>query len=173
MNRITAALYRFLVVYLSVSMFVTSIPLAPSTAYADDAGAVAVESEAQETDSSSDADVDAVDNASSSGEGSSSTTSDQTNNAQDESSSSDTSTSTSSLAQDLSLSATDSDAAKSLVATAEPSSDDSEVDPLVYEDPMVYEYAKLMPNGYVYPCDASGSVTVEIDGNDPYGSSVD
>ena len=173
MNRITAALYRFLVVYLSVAMVVTSIPLAPSTAYADDAGAVAVESEAQETDSSSDADVDAVDNASSSGEGSSSTTSDQTNNAQDESSSSDTNTSTSSLAQDLSSSATDSDAAKSLVATAEPSSDDSEVDPLVYEDTTVYEYAKLMPNGYVYPCDASGSVTVEIDGNDPYGSSVD
>lgn len=154
-------------------MVVTSIPLAPSTAYADDAGAVAVESEAQETDSSSDADVHAVDNASSSGEGSSSTASDQTNNAQDESSSSDTSTSTSSLAQDLSISATDSDAAKSLVATAEPSSDDSEVDPLVYEDPTVCEYAKLMPNGYVYPWDASGSVTVEIDGNDPYGSSVD
>lgn len=120
MNRITAALYRFLVVYLSVATVVTSIPLAPSTAYADDAGAVAVESEAQETDSSSDADVDAVDNASSSGEGSSSTTSDQTNNAQDESPGSDTSTSTSSLAQDLSSSATDSDAAKSLVATAEP-----------------------------------------------------
>ena len=173
MNRITAALYRFLVVYLSVAMVVTSIPLAPRAAYADDAGAVAVESEAQETDSSSDADVDAVDNASSSGEGSSSTTSDQTNNAQDESSSSDTSTSTSSLAQDLSSSATDSDAAKSLVATAEPSSDDSEVDPLVYEDPTVCEYAKLMPNGYVYPCDAGGSVTVEIDGNDPYENSVD
>lgn len=173
MNRITAALYRFLVVYLSVAMVATSIPLAPRAAYADDAGALAVESEAQETDSSSDADVHAVDNASSSGESSSSTASDQTNNAQDESSSSDTSTSTSSLAQDLSISATDSDAAKSLVATAEPSSDDSEVDPLVYEDPTVYEYAKLMPNGYVYPCDASGSVTVEIDGNDPYGSSVD
>ena len=173
MNRITAALYRFLVVYLSVAMVVTSIPLAPSTAYADDAGAVAVESEAQEADSSSDADVDAVDDTSSTDGGSSSTTSDQTNNAQDESSSSDTSTSTSSLAQDLSSSATDSDAAKSLVATAEPSSNDSEVDPLVFEDPTVYEYAKLMPNGYVYPCDASGSVTVEIDGNDPYGSSVD
>ncbi|MDD7109775.1 MAG: hypothetical protein PUH98_05500, partial [Collinsella sp.] len=75
MNRITAALYRFLVVYLSVAMVVTSIPLAPSTAYADDAGAVAVENEAQETDSGSDADADAVDNASSLGEGGSSTTS--------------------------------------------------------------------------------------------------
>ena len=91
MNRITAALYRFLVVYLSVAMVVTSIPLAPRAAYADDAGALAVESEAQETDSSSDADVHAVDNASSSGEGSSSTASDQMNNAQDESSSSDAS----------------------------------------------------------------------------------
>ena len=173
MNRITAALYRFLVVYLSVAMVVTSIPLAPSTAYADDAGAVAVENEAQETDSGSDADADAVDNASSLGEGGSSTTSDQTNNALDESSSSDTSTSTSSLAQDLSSSATNSDAAKTSPATAEPSSDDSEVDPLVYEDPTVYEYAKLMPNGYVYPCDAGGSVTVEIDENDPNENSVD
>ena len=38
---------------------------------------------------------------------------------------------------------------------------------------MVCEYAKLMPNGYVYPCDAGGSVTVEIDGSDPYENSVD
>lgn len=172
MNRITAALYRFLVVYLSVAMVVTSIPLAPSTAYADDAGAVPVESEAQDTDSSSDADVDAVDNASSSGEGSSSTTSDQTNNAQDESSSSDTSTSTSSLAQDLSSSATDSDAAKTSPATAEPPSDDSEVDALTYE-PTVYEYAKFMPNYYLYPCDADGNVTVEIDEDNPRENSVD
>lgn len=172
MNRITAALYRFLVVYLSVAMVVTSIPLAPRAAYADDAGAVAVESEAQESDSSSDADVDTVDNASSSSEGSSSTTSDQTNNAQDESSSSDTSTSTLSLAQDLSSSATNSDAAKSLAATAEPSSDDSEVDALTYE-PTVYEYAKFMPNYYLYPCDADGNVTVEIDENNPRENSVD
>ena len=172
MNRITAALYRFLVVYLSVAMVVTSIPLAPRAAYADDAGALAVESEAQETDSSSDADVHAVDNASSSGEGSSSTASDQTNNAQDESSSSDASTSMSSLAQDLSISATDSDAAKSLVATAEPSSDDSEVDALTYE-PTVCEYAKFMPNYYLYPCDADGNVTVEIDENNPRENSVD
>ena len=172
MNRITAALYRFLVVYLSVAMVVTSIPLAPSTAYADDAGAVPVESEAQDTDSSSDADVDAVDNASSSGEGSSSTTSDQTNNAQDESSSSDTSTSTSSLAQDLSSSATDSDAAKTSPATAEPPSDDREVDALTYE-PTVYEYAKFMPNYYLYPCDADGNVTVEIDEDNPRENSVD
>ena len=172
MNRITAALYRFLVIYLSVAMVVTSIPLAPRAAYADDAGALAVESEAQETDSGSDADVDAVDNASSSSEGSSSTTSDQTNNAQDESSSSDTSTSTSSLAQDLSSSATDSDAAKTSPATAEPPSDDSEVDALTYE-PTVYEYAKFMPNYYLYPCDANGNLTVEIDENDPRENSVD
>ena len=173
MNRITAALYRFLVVYLSVAMVVTSIPLAPSTAYADDTEALAVENEAQETDSDSDADAKASYSASSSDEGSSSTSSDQTNNAQDKSSSSDTSTSTSSLAQDLSSSATDSDAAKTSPATAEPPSDDSEVDALVYEDPVVCEYAKLMPNGYVYPCDAGGSVTVEIDENDPYENSVD
>lgn len=173
MNRITAALYRFLVVYLSVAMVVTSIPLAPSTAYADDTEALAVENEAQETDSDSDADAKASYSASSSDEGSSSTSSDQTNNAQDKSSSSDTSTSTSSLAQDLSSSATDSDAAKTSPATAEPPSDDSEVDALVYEDPVVCEYAKLMPNGYVYPCDAGGSVTVEIDENDPNENSVD
>ena len=173
MNRITAALYRFLVVYLSVAMIVTSIPLAPSTAYADDTEALAVENEAQETDSDSDADAKASYSASSSDEGSSSTSSDQTNNAQDKSSSSDTSTSTSSLAQDLSSSATDSDAAKTSPATAEPPSDDSEVDALVYEDPVVCEYAKLMPNGYVYPCDAGGSVTVEIDENDPNENSVD
>ena len=173
MNRITAALYRFLVVYLSVAMVVTSIPLAPSTAYADDTEALAVENEAQETDSDSDADAKASYSASSSDEGSSSTSSDQTNNAQDKSSSSDTSTSTSSLAQDLSSSATDSDAAKTSPATAEPPSDDSEVDALVYEDPVVCEYAKLMPNGYVYPCDAGGSVTVEIDDNDPNENSVD
>lgn len=172
MNRITAALYRFLVVYLSVAMVVTSIPLAPSTAYADDVGAVAVESEAQETDSSSDADVDAVDNASSSGEGSSSTTSDQTNNAQDKSSSSDTSTPASSLAQDLAGASADSDVARSLAATAESPSDDSEVDALTYE-PTVYEYAKFMPNYYLYPCDADGNVTVEIDENNPRENSVD
>ena len=173
MNRITAALHRFLVVYLSVAMVVTSIPLAPSTAYADDTEALAVENEAQETDSDSDADAKASYSASSSDEGSSSTSSDQTNNAQDKSSSSDTSTSTSSLAQDLSSPATDSDAAKTSPATAEPPSDDSEVDALVYEDPVVCEYAKLMPNGYAYPCDAGGSVTVEIDENDPNENSVD
>ena len=173
MNRITAALYRFLVVYLSVAMVVTSIPLAPSTAYADDAGAPAVESEVQETDSGSDADADAVDDASSTDEGGSSASSDQTNNAQDESSNAASDTPGTSLAQDLAGAATNSDAAKSLAATAESPSDDSEVDALVYEDPTVYEYAKLMPNGYVYPCDASGSVTVEIDGNDPHENSVD
>lgn len=171
MNRITAALYRFLVVYLSVAMVVTSIPLAPSTAYADDAGAVAVESEAQETDSGSD--TDAVDESSPSDESASSASSDQENNTQDDSSSAASDAPGTSLAQDLTSAATDSDAAKSSPATSESSSDDSEVDPLVYEGPTVYEYAKLMPNGYVYPCDASGSVTVEIDGNDPYGSSVD
>lgn len=173
MNRITAALYRFLVVYLSVAMVVTSIPLAPSTAYADDAGAVAVESEAQETDSGSGADAKTGDDASSTDGGSSSTTSDQTNNTQDDSSSAASDAPGTSLAQDLAGAATNSDTAKSLATTAEPSSDDSEVDPLVYEDPTVYEYAKLMPNGYVYPCDASGSVTVEIDGNDPHENSVD
>lgn len=173
MNRITAALYRFLVVYLSVAMVVTSIPLAPSTAYADDTEALAVENEAQETDSGSDADAKASDNASSSDEGSSSTTSGQTNNAQDKSSSSDTSTPASSLAQDLAGEAADSDVARTSPATAEPPSDDSEVDALVYEDPVVCEYAKLMPNGYVYPCDAGGSVTVEIDENDPNENSVD
>lgn len=171
MNRITAALYRFLVVYLSVAMVVTSIPLAPSTAYADDASALAVENEAQETDS--DSDTDAVDESSSSDESASSTTFDQTNNTQDDSSSAASDNPGTSLAQDLAGAATNSDAAKSLATTAEPSSDDSEVDPLVNEDPTVYEYAKLMPNGYVYPCDASGSVTVEIDGNDPYENSVD
>ena len=171
MNRITAALYRFLVVYLSVAMVVTSIPLAPSTAYADDAGAVPVESEAQDTDSGSD--TDAVDESSPSDDSTSSTSSDPTNNTQDDSSSAASDTPGTSLAQDLAGAATNSDAAKSLAATAEPSSDGNEVDSLVYEDPTAYEYAKLMPNGYVYPCDASGSVTVEIDGNDPYGSSVD
>ena len=173
MNRITAALYRFLVVYLSVAMVVTSIPLAPSTAYADDAGAVAVESEAQEADSGSEADADAVDDASSTDGGSSSTTSDQTNNTQVDSSNAASDTPGTSLAQDLAGAATNSDAAKNLAATAESPSDDSEVDALVYEDPTTYQYAKLMPNGYVYPCDASGSVTVEIDGNDPHENSVD
>ena len=173
MNRITAALYRFLVVYLSVAMVVTSIPLAPRAAYADDAGATAVESEAQETDSGSDADVDAVDDTSSADEGSSSTTSDQTNNTQDDSSNAASDTPGTSLTQDLAGAATNSDAAKNLAATAESPSDDSEVDAPTYEDPTVYEYAKLMPNGYVYPCDASGSVTVEIDGNDPHENSVD
>ena len=173
MNRITAALYRFLVVYLSVAMVVTSIPLAPSTAYADDAGAVAVESEAQEADSGSDTDADAVDDTSSTDGGSSSTTYDQTNNTQDDSSNAASDTPGTSLAQDLAGAATDSDAAKSLAATAEPSSDDSEVDALVYEDPTVYEYAKLMPSHYVYPCDANGNITVEIDESDPYKNSVD
>ena len=173
MNRITAALYRFLVVYLSVAMVVTSIPLAPSTAYADGAGAVAVESEAQVADSGSDTDADAVDDTSSTDEGSSSTTYDQTNNTQDDSSNAASDTPGTSLAQDLAGAALDSDAAKSLAATAEPSSDDSEVDALVYEDPTVYEYAKLMPSHYVYPCDANGNITVEIDESDPYKNSVD
>lgn len=173
MNRITAALYRFLVVYLSVAMVVTSIPLAPSTAYADGAGAVAVESEAQVADSGSDTDADAVDDTSSTDEGSSSTTYDQTNNTQDDSSNAASDTPGTSLAQDLAGAALDSDAAKSLAATAEPSSDDSEVDALVYEDPTVYEYAKLMPSHCVYPCDANGNITVEIDESDPYKNSVD
>ena len=172
MNRITAALYRFLVVYLSVAMVVTSIPLAPRAAYADDAGATAVESEAQETDSGSDADADAVDDTSSADEGSSSTTSDQTNNAQDKSSSSDTNIPASSLTQDLSSAATDSDAAKTSPATAESPSDSSQTDALGHKEPTVYEYAKLMPNGNVYPCDASGNVTVEIDESDPNKNSV-
>ena len=172
MNRITAALYRFLVVYLSVAMVVTSIPLAPSTAYADDAGAVAVESEAQEADLGSDTDADAVDDSSSANEGSSSAASDSTDSSQDKSSSSDTNTLASSLAQDLASDATDSDAAKSLAAMAEPSSDDSEVDALTYE-PTVYEYAKFMPNYYLYPCDANGNLTVEIDENNPNENSVD
>ena len=172
MNRITAALYRFLVVYLSVAMVVTSIPLAPRAAYADDAGATAVESDAQETDSGSDADADAVDDTSSADEGGSSTTSGQTNNAQDESSSSDTNIPASSLAQDLSSAATDSDAAKTSPATAVSPSDSSQTDALGHKEPTVYEYAKLMPNGNVYPCDASGNVTVEIDESDPNKNSV-
>ena len=172
MNRITAALYRFLVVYLSVAMVVTSIPLAPSTAYADDSSALAVESEAQEADSDSDTDADAVDDSSSANEGSSSAASDSTDSSQDKSSSSDTNTLASSLAQDLASDATDSDAAKSLAAMAEPSSDDSEVDALTYE-PTVYEYAKFMPNYYLYPCDANGNLTVEIDENNPNENSVD
>lgn len=171
MNRITAALYRFLVVYLSVAMVATSIPLAPRAAYADDTEALAVESKAQETDSGSD--TDAVDESSPSDESASSTSSDQTNNTQDDSSNAASDTPGTSLAQDLAGDATNSDAAKSLAATAESSPDDSEVGPLVYEDPTVYQYAKLMPNGYVYPCDASGNVTVEIDGNDPHENSVD
>ncbi len=172
MNRITAALYRFLVVYLSVAMVVTSIPLAPRAAYADDAGATAVESEAQETDSGSDADADAADDTSSADEGSSSTTSDQTNNAQGKSSSSDTNIPASSLTQNLSSAATDSDAAKTSPATAESPSDSSQTDALGHKEPTVYEYAKLMPNGNVYPCDASGNVTVEIDESDPNKNSV-
>lgn len=173
MNRITAALYRFLVVYLSVAMVVTSIPLAPSTAYADDAGAVAVESEAQEADSGSDTDADAVDDTSSTDEGSSSTTYDQTNNTQDDSSNAASDTPGTSLAQDLASDATDSDAAKSLAAMAEPSSDDSEVDALTYEDNTIYQYAKLMPSGYVYPCDPDGNIVVKIDESKPYENSVD
>ena len=173
MNRITAALYRFLVVYLSVAMVVTSIPLAPSTAYADDSSALAVESEAQETDSGSDADADAVDDSSSANEGSSSAASDSTDSSQDKSSSSDTNTLASSLAQDLASDATDSDAAKSLAAMAEPSSDDSEVDALTYEDHTIYQYAKLMPSGYVYPCDPDGNIAVKIDESKPYKNSVD
>ena len=118
MNRIAAALYRFLVVYLSVAMVVTSIPLAPSTAYADDASALAVESGVQETDSGSEADADAVDDVSSTDGGSSSTTSDQTNNTQDDSSSAASDTPGTSLTQDLTGAATNSDAAKNLAATA-------------------------------------------------------
>ena len=173
MNRITAALYRFLVVYLSVAMVVTSIPLAPSTAYADDSSALAVESEAQEADSGSDTDADAVDDTSSANEGSSSAASDSTDSSQDKSSSSDTNTLASSLAQDLASDATDSDAAKSLAAMAEPSSDDSEVDALTYEDHTIYQYAKLMPSGYVYPCDPDGNIAVKIDESKPYKNSVD
>ena len=173
MNRITAALYRFLVVYLSVAMVVTSIPLAPSTAYADDSSALAVESEAQEADSDSDTDADAVDDSSSANEGSSSAASDSTDSSQDKSSSSDTNTLASSLAQDLASDATDSDAAKSLAAMAEPSSDDSEVDALTYEDHTIYQYAKLMPSGYVYPCDPDGNIAVKIDESKPYKNSVD
>ena len=172
MNRITAALYRFLVVYLSVAMVVTSIPLAPSTAYADDAGAVAVESEAQETDSGSDTDTKTGDDASSTDGDSSSTTSDQTNNTQDDSSSAASDNPGTSLAQDLAGAATNSDVAKSLAATAESPSDDGEADALTYE-PTVYEYAKFMPNYYLYPCDADGNVTVEIDENNPSENSVD
>lgn len=171
MNRITAALYRFLVVYLSVAMVLTSIPLAPSTAYADDAGAVAVESEAQETDSGSD--TDAVDGSSPSDENASSTFSDQTNNTQDDSSNAASDTPGTSLAQDLTSAATDSDAAKSSPATAEPPSNDSEVDALTYEDSTIYQYAKLMPSGYVYPCDANGNIAVKIDESNPYKNSVD
>ena len=171
MNRITAALYRFLVVYLSVAMVVTSIPLAPSTAYADDAGAVAVESEAQETDSGSD--TDAVDGSSPSDENASSTSSDQTNNTQDDSSNAASDTPGTSLAQDLTSAATDFDAAKTSPATAEPPSDDSEVDALTYEDSTIYQYGKLMPSGYVYPCDANGNIAVKIDESNPYKNSVD
>ena len=170
MNRITAALYRFLVVYLSVAMVVTSIPLAPSTAYADDASALAVENEAQETDSGSD--TDAVDKSSPSDESTSSTSSDQTNNTLDDSSNAASDTPGTSLAQDLADAATNSDVAKSLAATAESPSDDSEADALTYE-PTVYEYAKFMPNYYLYPCDADGNVTVEIDENNPRENSVD
>ncbi len=171
MNRITAALYRFLVVYLSVAMVVTSIPLAPSTAYADDASALAVENEAQETDSGSD--TDAVDESSPSDESASSSSSDQTNNTQGDSSNAASDTSGTSLAQDLAGAATNSDAAKSLAATAEASSDDSEVDALTYEDNTIYQYAKLMPNGYVYPCDPDGNIVVKIDESKPYKNSVD
>lgn len=170
MNRITAALYRFLVVYLSVAMVVTSIPLAPRAAYADDAGALAVESEAQETDSGSD--TDAVDESSPSDESASSASSDQENNTQDDSSSAASDAPGTSLAQDLTSAATDFDAAKSSPATSESPSDDSEVDALTYE-PTVYEYAKFMPNYYLYPCDADGNVTVEIDENSPRENSVD
>ena len=170
MNRITAALYRFLVVYLSVAMIVTSIPLAPSTAYADDDGAVAIENEAQEADSGSD--TDAIDKSSPSDESISSTSSDQTNNTQDDSSNAASDTPGTSLAQDLAGAATNSDVAKSLAATAESPSDDGEADALTYE-PTVYEYAKFMPNYYLYPCDADGNVTVEIDENNPSENSVD
>ena len=170
MNRITAALYRFLVVYLSVAMVVTSIPLAPSTAYADDSSALAVENEAQETDSGSD--TDAIDKSSPSDESTSSTSSDQTNNTQDDSSNAASDTPGTSLAKDLAGAATNSDVAKSLAATAESPSDDGEADALTYE-PTVYEYAKFMPNYYLYPCDAGGNVTVEIDENNPSENSVD
>ena len=173
MNRITAALYRFLVVYLSVAMVVTSIPLAPSTAYADDAGAVAVESEAQEADSDTVSDADTADDASSADEGGSSAASGTTDDAQDKSFSSDTNIPASSLAQDLASAATDSDAVKSLAAAADPSSDDSETDALTYEDHTIYQYAKLMPSGYVYPCDPDGNIVVKIDESKPYKNSVD
>ena len=171
MNRITAALYRFLVVYLSVAMVATSIPLAPRAAYADDTEALAVESKAQETDSGSD--TDAVDESSPSDESTSSTFSDQTSNTQDDSSSTASDTPGTSLAQDLAGDATNSDAAKTSPATAEPPSDDSEVDALTYEDSTIYQYAKLMPSGYVYPCDANGNIAVKIDESNPYKNSVD
>ena len=170
MNRITAALYRFLVIYLSVAMVATSIPLAPSTAYADDASALAVENEAQEIDSGSD--TDAIDKSSPSDESTSSTSSDQTNNTQDDSSNAASDTPGTSLAQDLAGAATNSDVAKSLAATVESPSDDGEADALTYE-PTVYEYAKFMPNYYLYPCDADGNVTVEIDENNQSENSVD
>ena len=173
MNRITAALYRFLVVYLSIAMVVTSIPLAPRSAYADDAGALAVESEAQEADSDVASEDDAADSGSSSDENSSSTPSDQTNNVQDESPDTTADTPASSLAQDLADAATNSDAAKSSAATSEPSSDDSEVDALTDEDSTIYQYAKLMPSGYVYPCDSDGNIAVKIDESKPYKNSVD
>ena len=173
MNRITAALYRLLVVYLSVAMVVTSIPLAPSTAYADDAAAVAVESEAQEADSDDVSAADTADGASSADEGSSSAASGTTDDTQDKSSSSDTNTPASSLAQDLASDAIDSDTAKSSAATADPSSAESEVDPLTYEDPTIYQFAKLMPSGYVYPCDPDGNIAVKIDESKPYKNSVD
>ena len=171
MNRITAALYRFLVVYLSVAMVATSIPLAPRAAYADDTEALAVESKAQETDSGSD--TDAVDESSPSDESTSSTFSDQTSNTQDDSSSTASDTPGTSLAQDLAGDATNSDAAKTSPATAEPPSDDNEVDALTYEDSTIYQYAKLMPSGYVYPCDANGNIAVKIDESNPYKNSVD
>ena len=186
MNRITAALYRFLVCYLSIAMVVTSIPLAPRTAYADDAETLAVESEAQEVDSSAGFDTDAVDGSSSSGEGDasdSSVASDQADAAQDDSSNATAGAPKASLAHDLADAATGSnvtkdpatgsDVTKDPAATADPSSDESEIDTLMYEDPTVYDYAKLMPSSYIYPCDADGNVTVEIDENDPYENSVD
>ena len=177
MSRITAALYRFLVCYLSIAMVVTSIPLAPRTAYADDTETLAFEGEAQEVDSGAGSDADAVDGSASAGESDvseSSAASDQADVAQDDSSNATAATAPqTSLAQDLAGAATGSDTTKEPAVTAEPSSDDSNVDTLMYEEPTVYDYAKLMPSSYLYPCDANGVVTVEIDENDPYKNSVD
>lgn len=177
MSRITAALYRFLVCYLSIAMVVTSIPLAPRTAYADDTETLAFEGEAQEVDSGAGSDADAVDGSASAGESDvseSSAASDQADVAQDDSSNAAAATAPqTSLAQDLAGAATGSDTTKEPAVTAEHLSDDSKADALMYEDPTVYDYAKLMPNYYLYPCDANGNLSVEIDENNPRENSVD